>query len=395
MSSTLSSSDRIPAERNQDAEADRNQEPAKTTRADAAPVQRRLLEEAQGFAASAEPAHAVQKKQAAGLIEELCTNNAMTKSFIASALIDDARRALTLFRSWNSSYEEVERLMKAKEESSGPVKASNKRKAGQSTANKGKAVFAPVTWDEVGTSAEEMVRKFQSDTRRAAEHERKEKKTKREYLTALEYNGENYSVKILSDGGGYYDVYDITDDKKIHPQHENRNLVLRIPKSGPDSQLAGQGMRSHGQLSSKRVPVPQVHNNARRDGFFLVEKIAHQFDPEALAKKPGLQACTPQEQQRLLQIQGVLQNNARAGQPEVPDFRPNNLRFRDPNSNEVVLVDFSDEADLGKMQGDEFWANMKGILREFCSSEDHWLYQFLIENFSAQQKQALERAREF
>lgn len=333
---------------------------------------------------------------AAKLIEESCKSKALTKMFIESALLEDARRALTLFRSWNASYAEVEQQMKEQEEASGPTKQTNKRKAGQSSANKTKAVFAPLTWAELGLSAEQMVGKLQSDTRREAEHDQQNKKKKREYLSELEYNGATYQVSLLSDGGGYYDVYNITDVKKILPDRENSDLVLRIPKDGPNPELAGKGMQSHGQLSSRRVPVPQVRNNARRDGFFLVEKIANEFNPTALMNRASFAELEPHEQRQLTQIRGVLESNARVEQAVVPDFRPSNLRFRASQSPEVVLVDFTDEADLGHMRGDDFWRDMKGILLEFCNrQESHWIYTFLTQNFSAQQLQAIERANEF
>jgi Domain of unknown function (DUF4157) len=333
---------------------------------------------------------------AEALIEESCTSKALTAMFIQSASMDRPMSALTLFRSWNQAYAQVGELMKAKEATSGATKPTNKRKAGQSGSGGAKAVFAPLQWSECQLTAEEMLRKLESDQRREQAQEHREKKTKKTFLSKLEYNGEAYDVALLSDGGGYYDVYNITDSRPIVPGRSNADLVLRIPKTGPEPELAGQGMRSHGQLASKRVPVPQVLNRPARDGFFLVEKIAHELDPRTMMNKPSFAALEPHEQQRLEQIRGILENNARAERPEVPDFRPSNLRFRDPQSTEVVLVDFTDEAQLGQTRGEDFWRDMKGVLLEFCERrESHWIYQYLIANFSPQHKLALERANEF
>ncbi len=333
---------------------------------------------------------------AEALISGSCTSKAMTIMFIESAALMTPMEALVLYRSWNSSYQEVEQRIKEKEQTQGEAKTTNKRKAMQSGANRGKAVFAPIQWSECGLSAEDMLRKLASDQRREQALELREKKTKREFLSTLEHDGESYQVTLLSEGGGYYDVYNITDPRPILQGQDNANLVLRIPKNGPDPKGAREGMRNHGELASRRVPVPQVLNRPGRDGFFLVEKIAHEFDPKALMNRPSFQALQPEEQQRLLQIRGILENNVRSEQSVVPDFRPANLRFRDPRSTEVVLVDFTDEANLSQTRGESFWKDLKGIMLEFCDRKpSHWIYQFLIENFSPPHKQALERATEF
>lgn len=204
------------------------------------------------------------------------------------------------------------------------------------------------------------------------------KKRKKE-LDKLTVEGKDYALAPLSTEGGFYDVYYIVDEKPILPRILNSELVLRIPKTGPDQQLAGKGMLERSKIS-EHVEVPKVGNKPGQDGFFLVERIAFGCDPKPWREAGSFKALSKVDQERLTSIRKILVQNARSGRQVVPDFRPSNLRFRSEDSHQVVLVDFTDEAGLMNEQAPkEFAREMKHILREFCGMQKNWLYDYLTE----------------
>ena len=204
------------------------------------------------------------------------------------------------------------------------------------------------------------------------------KKRKKE-LDKLVVEGKEYALAPLSTDGGFYDVYHIIDEAPILPRISNSELVLRIPKTGPDRELARKGMLERSQISD-HVEVPKVGNQPGQDGFFLVEKIAFGCDPKPWREAGSFNALSEVERKRLTSIRQILVQNARSGRQVVPDFRPSNLRFRTEDSPMVVLVDFTDEAGLmGEHGPKEFAREMKHILREFCGMQKNWLYDYLTE----------------
>jgi Domain of unknown function (DUF4157) len=331
------------------------------------------------------------------MIQEGLKSKPLAVMIIESTAAVDPRAALIYYRSWNAAYAEVQRIVN---EQPAPVAApSNKRKFQQSKAPQKPAVFAAVTLAECGMNAQTLMEKLQSDRQREARHleaeEREKKKAKRDLLATIEYNGAQFRVEILSEGGGFYDVYTITDENPIIPGIANNTLVLRIPKTGPNRGIARAGAETHGQLR-RQVGVPAIRNEPSRDGFFLVEKIEHEFDVKVLLAKESLAACTPPEQARLEQVRGVLRRNADAQRALVPDFRPANLRFRAEDSPEVVLVDFTDEANIGQETGGKFWKDMKSVVLEFSNyRENHWIYEYLLQGFTEAQRNSIREARVF
>jgi len=276
-------------------------------------------------------------------------------------------KAWSLLKGWNQHYEKFDQPAK--------LATTVQSKKRQREPEKSRLITAK----ECGLERKHIGHAQRDKQREQEAQQKKQRRT----LDKLEVDGETYPLEPLSTSGGFYDVYTIGGTKQIVPDVANDQLVLRIPKEGPDTSVTRKGMLDRDKIAG--VSLPKVHNKPGQAGYYLVEKITHGCNPATWQSASSFGQLPPLEQERLTAARKILVANANAGRQIVPDFRPNNIRFRSAESAQIVLVDFTDEGELMQDHGlAEFAREMKHLLTEFCKTLDGWLYRFLTEGMNTE-----------
>jgi hypothetical protein len=166
----------------------------------------------------------------------------------------------------------------------------------------------------------------------------------------INYNGKSHELTLVSDIGGYHLIYSPTGPNRLVNQRSNDRILVRIPRNN-EAPLPEIGFKYGLQWNREwNIKIPFIYNShtLAQDGFYIVEKIPYEFNPE--------------NQRHFAQVKQVLTNMSVQGYG--PDFRPDNVRFNDKN--ELVLIDFSENPAVQGAKEDDFPALMKEFTEEFA-----------------------------
>jgi len=167
----------------------------------------------------------------------------------------------------------------------------------------------------------------------------------------INYNGKSYDLKLVSDIGGYHQIYSPTGPIRLVNQRSNDKILVRIPRNNeaPLPEVGFKyGLRWRDEFDIK-IPFVHNRNTLATDGFYIVDKIPNKFDPL--------------NQRHIDQVKQVLKNMSVMG--HGPDFRPDNVRFNDKD--ELVLIDFSENPDVEGAKEGDFPGLMKQFTNEFAA----------------------------
>lgn len=208
---------------------------------------------------------------------------------------------------------------------------------------------------------------------------------------SLEIGGHMVLCKLLTNEGGYHDIYEIVDEMPVFHRVNNSDLLVRVPVNIQENPVE-KGCFMHKKIG-KMVSVPHIFNNPTQDGLYVVERIANECDPSAWEGNIPLDQLSETHMKQLEQIEEILQGIAnevwysQGGEEPVPDFRPANIRFR--VNNELVLIDFSEESENHQAKEMNFFAakikenvnQFAGLIREKKSKANPKVIEFLTRRF--------------
>jgi hypothetical protein len=247
-----------------------------------------------------------------------------------------------------------------------------------------------------------------ADKDQKAEEKEKESDSNRRKLPGtmaeLSIGSNVFQCKLLTNEGGYHDIYEIMDDRPLFSGVNNADLLVRIPVNHTENPV-GKGALMHQKLG-KLIRVPRMFNKPERDNLYVVERIANECDPSVWGGNVPLEALTETQFNQLEQIKSILQQVAHevfngGGKEPVPDFRPANIRFT--VQNELVLIDFSEESEDHKPNEMELFAvklqenvnQFAGLIREKRSKVNPFVYDYLTKEFPKQLLELMKNAVDF
>jgi hypothetical protein len=281
----------------------------------------------------------------------------LVKAFIGSESFMDKAFAITIIEKWNAAYPDKEQF-----------KLSD---FGLTPADKSK----------------------EEEEDKTQETNKKPQRNPPGTQATLQIGGQDYVCKLLTNEGGYHDIYSIEDSKPVRKGVNNSELLVRVPV-GKDSPSTSKGMLMYRNLSSK-IRVPKIYNNPQADNFYVVEKIAKECNPVLWSGHQPYKDLLDPLKRQIQQIKTELTKIAnegwsnKGGKESVPDFRPANIRFT--VNDELVLIDFSEEGEDQDLE--YFVAMLKEHVEQFAgkifekgSACNPDVYRELIENFPEELK---------
>ncbi|AXT60567.1 hypothetical protein D1816_09460 [Aquimarina sp. AD10] len=207
----------------------------------------------------------------------------------------------------------------------------------------------------------------------------------------FQFGDRGINTSLFSREGGFHNIYSIDDGQdRLVGGVDNANLLIRTPKPIEEATSVASGIRNYNALRNK-INLPVIYNSrtAAEQNYYLVEKIPNAYDKDQIRG-----VLNPGDDRRLQQVKEVLKENIRevfnalqsgnVAQESVPDFRPDNVMFR--NNGELVYIDFSEPGENWQpRQLNTFVATYKGFIEQFAgrSIENGILaapvvYQYLI-----------------
>jgi hypothetical protein len=222
-----------------------------------------------------------------------------------------------------------------------------------------------ITWELLAGDADKVARAMVAlGSKEEVDDDSASKKAKADDEPVLSINGRDVRCRIHSEVGGYHRLYTIVDDQRIDPSTPNEGWLVRVPIENPQRNVQA-GLVRHGRLA-RSIAVPAIgnHATAAASGAYLVERVPVACDA-SLWRDPSLTIDNlPAEQRRQLEaIRTFVELNARQGHEVIPDFRPDNIRFRVDGT--LVLIDFSEEAERFD-DPDAFAQRMDSLVRELA-----------------------------
>ncbi|HEV8051779.1 MAG TPA: hypothetical protein VGP47_04730 [Parachlamydiaceae bacterium] len=167
-------------------------------------------------------------------------------------------------------------------------------------------------------------------------------------LIQFKLNPDPHSKKC----GDFVQVTEIlAGQPQLYPNIKNENILHKCYKKDVIESRPGKletymknSIKQHDDLLNAGFPVSRILNNPLKDGFYLVEKIEHEF-PISWNKKTSIESLDVKSKWLLDQVKFMFQY---AFDNEILlDLSRNNVRFKiDENENEIVyLIDFKEECD--------------------------------------------------
>lgn len=138
--------------------------------------------------------------------------------------------------------------------------------------------------------------------------------------------------------GGYHKIFDVPNDVFGRP------TLVRAPRSQNPRNDTANGM-ANARKVQQNFKIPAILNDPTTDGFYVVEKVPHGFDPRNNKHRE--------------QIIDAFVQMKKTGSSFPFDLRVDNVRFRDDNT--MVVIDFSES---GGLCGDEEF--QEDSLLELC-----------------------------
>ncbi|MBB6734846.1 hypothetical protein [Cohnella zeiphila] len=208
----------------------------------------------------------------------------------------------------------------------------------------------------------------------------------------LRINNHDVRCRLVSTEGSYHDIYEILSTERIRYNVKNNSkMLVRVPINLSESPTS-MGMKMYRE-NEKTISVPRIYNNPRLDNLYLVERIPDQCDPTVWAGQVEIDQLGSAEKRQIEQIRFYLNQIvtslwARGGTEPISDFRPANIRFRNNEQRELVLVDFSEEQQSYGRKDPGFAALLEETVKQFAGENleagtkaNPHVYKFLTENF--------------
>jgi hypothetical protein len=184
----------------------------------------------------------------------------------------------------------------------------------------------------------------------------------------INYNGVSHPLTLVSGIGGYHLIYSPTGPNQMVKDVSNDKILVRIPRNN-EAPLPQNGFKyGCAWRNDFNISIPWIYNanTLAADGFYIVARIPHKFNPR--------------NNRHFDQVRRVLTNMSTQGYG--PDFRPDNVRFKD--NGDLVLIDFSENPAVRNADEDDFPALMKEFTEQFaaCGESPKYLFDELCEGMS-------------
>ena len=172
-------------------------------------------------------------------------------------------------------------------------------------------------------------------------------------ITHVTRSGVDFPVAMFSNAGGFHQLFTVTGPNNIVVGERNDRVLVRLPRpdSGAPTPQAGAELGRYWRDHGFRLPFIHNYTTLAADGFYVVERVDHEFDPN--------------DPRHLRQVADVFTQMARSG--EGPDFRPANVRFR--GNGETVLIDFSENPGSSD-DPDQFPATLDDFVGQFANGNN-------------------------
>jgi hypothetical protein len=166
----------------------------------------------------------------------------------------------------------------------------------------------------------------------------------------LLYGGRQHPLDLFAANGSYNAIYRPSGSERLVPNQPNDQVLVRKPLR--EGTPIRQGLRFQGVCQSLGIVTPYIHNfgTCEQDGVYIVERVPHEFD-----------ATNPRH---VAQVAAALGAICQA--PEVPDYRPDNVRFR--NDGTAVLIDFTEPGVDRQQSRNDRAATMRSFVDQFVQT---------------------------
>jgi hypothetical protein len=166
----------------------------------------------------------------------------------------------------------------------------------------------------------------------------------------LLYGGRQHPLDLFAANGSYNAIYRPSGSERLVPNRPNDQVLVRKPL--PGGTAIRDGLQFCGVCQSLGIATPYIHNfgTCEQDGVYIVERVPNEFD-----------ATNPRH---VAQVAAALGAICQA--PEVPDYRPDNVRFRDDGT--AVLIDFTEPGVDRQQSRNDHAATMRSFVDQFVQT---------------------------